>query len=466
MRLRVAAKIAIVVVLSLLMLIPLGMIQGLIGERQALRDGVIREIARESVDGQQVAGPIIVVPYKQRVVDVVTEEKDGKTTSTRRERMLEGRLALMPEQLRIAGELVPEARYRGIYKAILYNAVLTVNGHFVVPRDLGIDAAKVGDYEFGAASLVFGISDPRGIVGGGLTVDWGGAPIEFAPGADAPGFRGGASAALGRLDPSGGGVEFRFAVRLKGLSRIDFVPTGKDSTVTLKSPWPHPSFYGRYLPQSEIGDTGFVAQWRTSLLSTNVRQIYDRCLAASRECGELGRLAHGVALYQPVDVYQQLERTAKYGFLFVGLSFLGFFLYEVLKRLQIHPVQYGLVGAALATFYLLMTSLSEHIGFALAYAVASAACVALIGAYVGYVLQSQRRGLGFTAMLAALYGLLFVLVRAADNALLMGSIALFAVLVIVIIGTRKVNWYAIDALAARRGGRDASPAPAPEMGGA
>jgi inner membrane protein len=449
MRLKTAAKIGIIIVLSLLMFIPLGMIQGLIGERQALRDGVIREIARESVDMQQVTGPIIIVPYKQRVVDLVTEEKDGKTTTTRRERTLDGRLALMPERLRIDGALVPEERHRGIYKAILYDATLAVDGRFVIPRHFGIDPAQVGDYDFGPAMLVFGISDPRGI-SGGLTLDWDGTAIEFAPGADAPGLRGGVSVALGRLDQAGGSYEFRFPVQLKGLSRIDFVPTGKDSVVGLKAPWPHPSFYGRYLPQREIDEHGFTAQWRTSLLSTNVKQVYDRCLA-TREC-ELSRLAHGVALYQPVDIYQQLERSAKYGFLFVGLTFIAFFLHEMLKRLPIHPVQYALVGAALAVFYLLLTSLSERIGFTLAYAAASSACVALIGFYVCHVLRSVMRGAAFTALLAGLYGMLFVLVRAEDNALLMGSIALFAMLAIVMIGTRKVNWYEVEGLPQLRPG--------------
>src|SRR6185369_9806674 len=123
---------------------------------------------------------------------------------------------------------------------------------------------------------------------------------------------------------------------------------------------------------------------------------------------------------QPVDLYQTVERSVKYGFLFIGLTFAAFFLFEVLKRLAIHPVQYALVGVALAVFFLLLISLSEHLGFAAAYLIAAAACVALIGYYVGHVLRSMRRGALFGLALGALYGLLYVLLRSEDHALLMG----------------------------------------------
>src|ERR1043165_2792257 len=198
MPIRTVAKLGIIMGLSLLLMLPLTMIQGLIGERQGLRDGVLREMARESVDAQLVAGPIILVPYKQRVVDLVSEEKEGKTTTTRRERQVEGRLALMPERLAIAGGLTSEMRHRGIYQAILYNAGLVLDGQFVVPTNYGIEAGQAGDYEFGPAALVLGISDPRGI-GTGLQLEWNGTPTEFQPGANAPGLRGGATAPLGRL---------------------------------------------------------------------------------------------------------------------------------------------------------------------------------------------------------------------------------------------------------------------------
>jgi inner membrane protein len=216
--------------------------------------------------------------------------------------------------------------------------------------------------------------------------------------------------------------------------------------VTLRSAWPHPSFYGRYMPESRVGEDGFSATWRTSFFSTNARQLYERCLSgsASQQCIAFNELAHGVALYQPADLYQQLERSAKYGFLFIFLTFAAFFLHELLKRLAIHPIQYGLVGFALATFFLLVTSLGERIGFASAYGIASAASIGLVGFYLCHVLRSLPRGLAFAGLLSSLYGLLFLLVEAEENALLAGSLALFALIALVMVATRKVDWYALE----------------------
>jgi inner membrane protein len=146
-----------------------------------------------------------------------------------------------------------------------------------------------------------------------------------------------------------------------------------------------------------------------------------------------------------------VERAVKYGFLFIGLTFLAFFLFEILKRLAIHPVQYALVGFALAVFFLLLISLSEHLGFAAAYAIAAASCVALIGYYVGHVLKSARRGVLFGVALSALYGLLYVLLRMEDHALLMGSLLVFASVASAMVATRRVDWYALAANSARPG---------------
>jgi inner membrane protein len=236
-------------------------------------------------------------------------------------------------------------------------------------------------------------------------------------------------------------VAFEAKLPLKGLQRIDFVPTGRESVVVLKSTWPHPSFYGRYLPRHETGENGFSAEWRTSYFATNLNQLYAQC---GRACAAFDAVAHGVELFRPVDVYQQLERSTKYGFLFIGLTFLVFFLFEVLRRLPIHPVQYGLVGFALATFFLLLLSLAEHIAFGLAYAVASLASIALIAVYVSSVLRSLVRGAVLGAMLTGLYAMLYLLLQSEDQALLFGSVGIFAVLATVMLATRHVDWYALS----------------------
>ena len=151
----------------------------------------------------------------------------------------------------------------------------------------------------------------------------------------------------------------------------------------------------------------------------------------------------GVSFVDPVDQYLRSERAIKYALLFIALTFGGFFLYEVLRQLAGHPIQYGLVGSALAVFYLLLLSLSEHIGFNAAYAVSAAACVGLVSYYIGHVLRSLVRGAGFAAGLATLYGLLFCLLNAEDYALLLGSILVFTLLATVMVLTRRVDWFSL-----------------------
>ena len=141
-----------------------------------------------------------------------------------------------------------------------------------------------------------------------------------------------------------------------------------------------------------------------------------------------------------MDQYLKTDRATKYALLFISLTFAGFFLFDVLKRLSVHPIQYGLVGAALALFYLLLLSLSEHLGFGAAYLLSSTVCVGLITFYLSHVLRSVGRGLGFGGGLALLYGCLFGLLSADDYALLMGSLLVFALIAAVMISTRNVDW--------------------------
>src|SRR5207253_6306779 len=221
-------------------------------------------------------------------------------------------------------------------------------------------------------------------------------------------------------------VEFSFTVELGGSEAFALAPSGTDTAVTLRADWPHPSFQGRFLPaRHEISADGFTASWKVSRLA-----------AQGAKSDSIA-----VSFIEPVGLYQQLERASKYGFLFIGLTAAAFMLLELLRRLAIHPVQYALVGLALAIFFLLLTALSEHIAFAAAYAVATAACVGLITIYLIRVLHSTILGLAFGGALTALYAVLYALLQSEDYALLGGSLLLFGLLAAVMIATRRVDWY-------------------------
>jgi inner membrane protein len=237
-------------------------------------------------------------------------------------------------------------------------------------------------------------------------------------------------------------LQLTIELPLLGTSEFHVVPVGRETQVNVISNWPHPSFTGDFLPvERKIDANGFEAHWATSFFSTNLEEVLHRCDDNQQaSCAEFTAHRLGVSFIDPVDQYLKTDRAIKYALLFITLTFGGFFLFDVLKRLPVHPIQYGLVGAGLALFYLLLLSLSEHIGFGMAYLLSSAGCAGLIAFYVSYVLKSLARGLGFGSGLAVLYGCLFGLLSADDYAMLMGSLLLFALLAAVMVLTRNVNW--------------------------
>ncbi|WP_025131204.1 cell envelope integrity protein CreD [Pseudomonas sp. PH1b] len=433
-------KLGAIALLIILLLIPLMMIDGLISERQQLRDGVLEDIARSSSTRQQISGPVMVVDYRKTVRTWKTDEKTQKRYQEAHEK--QGRLYFLPEHFELDGKAQTELRARGIYEARLFHADNHISGQFAVPEQYGIKD-DFADYQFDAPFLAVGISDIRGIENA-LQLQLNGQTLDFAPGTFVSWLDEGVHVVLPPLDvKKATRLDFAFDLRLQGTGQLEVLPVGKTSKVRLSANWPHPSFIGNYLPaQREVTEQGFVAAWQTSFFSTNLQQAMERC-AVSSECHDFNGRSFGVSFIDPVDQYLKSDRAIKYALLFISLTFAGFFLFEVLKSLSVHPIQYGLVGVALAFFYLLLLSLSEHLGFELAYGLSAGACVLLIGFYVSHVLHSWRNGAAFAAALAALYGLLYGLLSAEDYALLMGSLLLFGLLGVFMVLTRKLDWYGI-----------------------
>ncbi len=439
-------KLGAIALLILLLLIPLLMIDGIIDDRQQLRDGVLEDIARSSSYSQQLSGPVMVVPYRK----VVRTWKTNEKTNQRYEELGEerGRLYFLPERFELDGQVQTEMRARGIYQARLFHADNRINGHFSLPAQLGIKE-DFADYQFDAPFLAVGISDIRGIENA-LKLELDGQRLDFVPGTQVGWLGEGVRVMLPTLDTRNATeLTFGFDLRLQGTGSLQVLPVGKTSRVSLAANWPHPSFIGNFLPgKREISDQGFSADWQTSFFSTNLQEAMNRCVMGN-DCEAFNGRSFGVSFIDPVDQYLKSDRAIKYALLFIVLTFAGFFLFEVLKSLAVHPVQYALVGVALAFFYLLLLSLSEHIGFALAYLLSASGCVLLIGFYVCHVLHSVRHGLSFSAGLAALYGLLYGLLSAEDYALLMGSLLLFGLLGVFMVLTRKLDWYGIGQKPAR-----------------
>jgi inner membrane protein len=430
-RLRYPAIVELIILggLTLVLMIGLLLIGALVSERRQRADSVRNEIASSWGQSQTIGGPVIVVPFRQRVFD-----------GQGRPQVLINRARFLPDRLKVTGRLFPEKRHRGIFETVVYRADLALEGEFARPDFSSWDVLP-DDILWNEAVLTIGIPDLRGIRGTPV-LKWNGRDVAFSGGTgDAKLWQTGLTATP-PLTAQEGRYLFSTKLELNGSEQLGFYPLGGETIVELTSPWPDPSFQGAFLPESrEVRPTGFSARWRVSSLARSYPQRW-------RDIGEesvsalaaVAPSAFNVGLFSPVSHYQQTERSIKYGVLFIVLTFLTFFLYELLSPVTLHPVHYFLVGGALCLFYLLLLSISEQAPFGVAYAIASAATVALISSYGAALLRNRWRVLGLVGVLTFLYGYLYVLLQLEDWALLMGSIGLFLILALVMYTTRTVDW--------------------------
>ncbi|MDI1253833.1 cell envelope integrity protein CreD [Thermomonas sp.] len=459
--LRLGVKIAVVLALVLAILVPLSMIRGTITERQQFRVQAVEAVTRSFAGTQGIAGPVLVVPYREQVE---VEERDAQGVLHKQQRVVERQWQFFPKSMYVVGKVVPSVRERGLHKVRVYELQAGIDASFNVrlPEDDPAHPRSIG-----APWLDIGIKDVRGLVG---------TPVLKVGNADvaiAQGQRGHAGGGVHAVLPASllvnGRIAFpvRLDFALRGTEALAIAPLADSNRIVLDSPWPHPQFNGDFLPRSHrIDGNGFHAEWDVSSLASNAQDQYRnggnlspgsqggqgidgdamQARSSSSAAASAGNIdAIGLSLVEPVNLYSKVDRASKYGLMFVLLTFVGFFMFETIRQLPIHPIQYALVGLALAIFFLLLLSLSEHIDFGWAYLIASIGCIGLIGVYVGNVLRSGVRGLGFAAMLALLYAALYGLLVSEDNALVLGSGLLFAILAALMLATRKVDWYQVAA---------------------
>jgi inner membrane protein len=371
---------------------------------------------------------------------------------------VESTYTTFPRELTVRGELRPSLRRHGLYRVPVYEFGGTISGHFDVP-----EPKLTGKVEYGAPYLAFRVQDARGIVGRPVAhVNGDSYPVEGAAMTQMeddnpvhPDLAWGTN--LRVLVPGvagkSGGLDFTVDMTLAGSQMLEIVPVADSNHFELHSTWAEPLFAGQFLPRTrEISKDGFHAVWDiSSLASATQQQMLTK--------GDGVTDAVSVSLTEGIDPYRLSDRAVKYGILFVLITFGGFFLFEIVKKMLIHPVQYLLVGACLTIFFLLLISLSEHILFPLAYMTSSVACIGLMTYYLVFVLRSRMYGLMFGGILAVLYAAIYGLLVSEDNALLLGSMLLFGLIAIVMIGTRKVDWYQKTADLA--GGSGVEPPPPP-----
>lgn len=421
---KIETKLIIIIGLIVLLLIPIFMIQNLIDERSELQQQVQADIAKSSSDEQQVIGPFIHAQYLETVT------VDGKTS----EQLMN--MTLLPESLNVSSNLATFEKYRGIYKALLYRSQNQFEGRFKTSA-----LAVLADKKIKRLNLILAISDIRGI-GQGSHINVNERSYELLPGTQLDQLPQGIRVELDyKTILKSEVLPYQIGLNLQGMRQLSFAPVGKNSSLTMQADWPHPSFVGDYLPiESSISAQDFSASWQTNYFATNLKELFNQCLFRN-ECTLFKQRNMGVNLVDSVNHYLKNYRASNYAILVIVLIFASFFLLEVLRDEPIHPVQYGFVGLALAVFYLLLISLSEHLGFNIAYLLSALASAILLSVYVAGMLKNSKHGGLFLCGVLFLYSLLYGLLSAEDYALLMGSVLVFVVLSLIMMLTHRVNWY-------------------------
>lgn len=434
--------------LIVLILIPLQMVSGLVRERSNYRDEAERSIWQSYAGPQTLTGPVVVVPYKEIFATLEPNPaQEGQARSVLK--FVEKQLLVFPKTLHVNAEVTPSERYRGIHKTLVYEMQSRWEGTIALPDTRNPESLKglqpsAGHvrYELGRPYVMLGIADTRGLMsapqleldGKPLTLEQGTLVDAVPQGLHAPIDLTSAGTSTSTSESGDRVVPFSLTLPLLGAQSLAFTPVADENDIAINSPWPHPSFDGSFLPRTRTVDAkGFHGNWKVTAFNTNART------QLTAHAGATDTIS--VKLIDPVNVYLQAERAVKYGMLFVLLTFAGFFMFELVKQLRIHPIQYLLVGLALALFFMLLLSLSEHIAFWKAYVGASVACIGLLGFYLSFVLQSWKRGVTFATLLSVLYGALYGLLLSEDNALVLGSTLLFVILSAIMVLTRRIDWY-------------------------
>lgn len=412
---RILIKGFIMGFLILVLMIPTLFVSNLVYERKQRQHQIVEEVSSKWSNAQLITGPYIYIPYTD-------------TSGVSRH------FIALPESLSVNGKLEHRIRKRSIYNVLLYTAALKHSGSFNIKIPADINAGRV---MWKDAQICFGLSDYRGIEER-VTVNFGGKEYELAPGLPVESISKKGLSAHVDLSPASMNTDIEFGMRskLKGSEDLKFVPLAGNSTFVLESSWPSPSFTGSLVPsEHRITDSGFAANWKFNKanlpFSTTLRENQSA----------INDINFGVTLIQPADQYAKTERSVKYAILFIGLTFGIFFIVEITRKKQVHPLQYVLIGLALVIFYTLLLSISEFIPFDLAYLMSAIAVVTMITLYSKQLFNSNQASLITGGSLALQYGFIFVLIRLEDTALLVGSIGLFIVLAVVMYASRNIDWY-------------------------
>lgn len=453
------AKLAIAVLIAVALMVPLMMIYGLLWDRQQQADTARASIGQGWGGQQTIAGPVIVIPY--RATDTTTVNENGKDV-TRTVNTIRN-LYLSPQSNRAEVEIKPERRKKAIYETVVYESQISGSADFVLPADIARYGVTRDALMLDRAEVRLGISDARGLVDGN-SVAVNGTALELQPGKGL--LSTGNSGTFAFVDwTSAAPLKIDYRIGVRGLGDFRLIPRGVDTRWTVKSSWPNPSFGGDFLPKHDIKPSGFTATYAIPNLALGQAQVltgdlsppgasnygrgrdYMDSVAVEAVTADSGAETSGgtakaiaISLVEPVDLYSQVDRSIKYGFLFIGFTFVAFLMFDIIAGARVAPAEYLLTGVALVLFFVLLLAFAEVVGFMPAYLIASAAIIGLLTFYSAAVLKSWKRARFLAALLTGLYALLYTLLNLEAYALLIGSVLMFFALAGVMYMTRNIDW--------------------------
>jgi inner membrane protein len=420
-------KIVLIAGLALAALVPSYFVAGLIAEREIRQDTVQSEFTRNWGPQQNLYTPTLVVPY-QSAPDRSREY-----------------LKIAPERLEVVANLVPQERRRGLFHATVYDAKVEMQGAFVIPAEsrwknllTNKDARLLWSESFIAFGTMTSLTGLRS--GDHITID--GVETPWQPCLETVRYEmdcRGASLVVANapVTPTTTKVTFQLVASLRGTTAFNVLYLGKDLDATIRSSWRTPSFGGNVLPvNSRVTSEGFESHWQTTGFGSAAVSTSGVIVDPAMSKGS----TIGVDLIEATPIYRTISRVAKYGLLFVALSFATYFFFELWSRLQIHIVQYGLLALSLSLFSLLLLSLSEPIGYTTGYIVSAGLILVQSSLYTAAIARRALPAIVFAAMQASLFAFIYVLIDLETYSLLVGALALFVVVSVLMILTQRVNW--------------------------
>ena len=429
-------RIIIIMLIAFVMTIPLNMVAGVVNERNHYYDSVIREISSLWGEQQTLSGPVMVVPFMEKhETEEALQTGFGHTETKLKTKYVRKHAIILPKKLTLDVGLKESYRQRGIYRSLVYGANIGLSAEFA-PIDINQLSPRVDEVLLDEAKLLIGLGDTKAIdqiEAIQLNRD----KLNVVAGVGGSGvLASGFSAELPRGFELNKNNNFDLVMDVKGSHGFHFAPFGETTLAKFHSSWPHPKFSGQLLPDNHtVTDEGFNAEWQVPHLARNYPQTW---VNEHREVN-LNELLAGVSLFEPVFVYSKITRAVKYGLLFIMLTFITFFIFEASTASALHYVQYGVVGSALAFFFLLLLALSEHIRFGFAYFIAALSCTSMISVYASYALANRCQGTGLFCLLSGLFGVIYLLLKTEDFALLSGTFMLLMALLGIMFVTKDIN---------------------------